>query len=445
MKNYSIWQDFKRNDLKKLNENIECDILIVGGGITGSSMYYHLHKKFKTILVEQNKIGDGVTSRSTGKLTFMQNDLIDKIRNQSNEKASLYIKSQIEAIDIIKKIVQEENIKCDFEKTESIIYTDKDEEIVKLKNMKEFLSKNKIKIDSCNLDLIKSKYAIKAFDTYMFNPSLFVYNYLKNKENVYEDTKIINIKRKKDYYFCYTKDYNIKTKYVILASHYPYFNIPYFFPIKSYIEKSYLMAGSKKSNPISLISYSSPFISIRTYKNKMVYLSNSNNSYNNINDTKNFDELIKKASNIGLFPSYLWTNTDIMTSDNLPYIGMIKENMFIATGYNTWGLTNGILSGKIISDIINNIKNPYINLFNPKRVNLKKELNIVTNISKNAVAYINGLIKHNNNHICTHMYCPLIYNKDENTYDCPCHGSRFDINGEVIISPANKNLNVSDK
>ena len=440
MKNYSIWQDFKRNDLKNLSSNKKCDVLIIGGGITGSSMYYHLHKKFKIILVEQNKIGDGITSRSTGKLTFMQNDLIDKIRKQDEEKASLYLKSQIDAIKIIKKIIEEENIKCDLENTDSIIYTNKEEEIEKLKDLTKFLSLNKISIETCKIDLVKMKYAIKIQDTYIFNPSLFVYNYLKDKENVYENTKIIDIKRKNDFYYCYTKDNVIKCKYVIVASHYPYFNLPFFFPLKSYIEKSYLLAGTKKYSPISIISYSDPFISIRTYKNKMIYLSNSQDSYKNIDDSKNFEELIKKASDIDLFPSYLWTNSDIMTNDNLPYIGEIKNNLFIATGYNTWGLTNGIISGKIISDILLKKDNPYINLFNPKRINLKKELNIIINTLKNVLGCINGFLKHNNKYFFTHMNCPLIYNKDENTFDCPCHGSRFDINGEIIISPANKNL-----
>lgn len=442
MKSYSIWSDFQRKDLKRLSSNINCDVLIIGGGITGCGMYYHLYKNFNTILVEQNKIGDGVTARSTGKLTFMQNDLLDKIRKQSVSKASLYLKSQIDAIKIIKKIIKEENIKCDLEKTDSVIYTNKEEEINKIKDLKSFLSSCDIKVNDYKTDLVKMKYAIVAHDTYIFNPSLFVYQYLKDKNNVYEDTKIIDIKRKENLYCCYTKDHVIKAKYVIIASHYPYFNIPYFLPIKSYLEKSYLLAGSKSHEPISLISYSNPFVSIRTYKNKMIYLSNSLDSYKNIDNSKNFEELLKKTSDIGLFPTYLWTNTDIMTNDNLPYIGKIKKNMFIATGYNTWGLTNGILSGKIISDILLKKKNPYIELFDPKRINLKKELNIILNISKNFLGYMNGFLKHNNHYFCTHMHCPVIYNKNENTYDCPCHGSRFDINGDVIVSPANKNLKI---
>ena len=375
----------------------------------------------------------------------MQNDLIDKIRKQSEEKAKLYLKSQIDAIKIIKNIINEEKIDCDLQSTDSIIYTNKDEEIEKIKDLSNFLNSNKIKVESCKTNLVKMKYAIKAHNTYLFNPSLFVYEYLKDKENVYEDTRIINITRKDNLYFCYTKDYVIKSKYVIIASHYPYFNIPYVFPVKSYLEKSYLLAGNKKNDSISLISYSNPFISIRTHKNKMIYLSNSLDSYKNINDSKNFEELTKKASDVGLFPTYLWTNTDIMTSDNLPYIGKIKNNMFIATGYNTWGLTNGILSGKIISDIILKKDNSYISLFDPKRINIKKELNIISNTTKNILGYMNGFLKHNNHYFCTHMYCPLIYNKNENTLDCPCHGSRFDINGEVIIGPAKKNLKINNK
>ncbi len=134
-----------------------------------------------------------------------------------------------------------------------------------------------------------------------------------------------------------------------------------------------------------------------------------------------------------------------MTNDGLPYIGEIKKNMLIGTGYNTWGLTNGFLAGKIISDIILRRNNPYIDLFNPLRSNLEQIIGGVVSSYKSISGYINGIMKSKNKIKCSHMGCKLIYNEVENTYDCPCHGSRFNRNGEVIMAPANKNINLSNK
>ena len=129
-----------------------------------------------------------------------------------------------------------------------------------------------------------------------------------------------------------------------------------------------------------------------------------------------------------------------MTNDSLPYIGKLRDKMLIATGFNTWGLTNGILSGKILSDIILRKDNEYIDLFNPNRMNIKQFTGVFNNIGKSVTGYVNGLIKSDEMHICPHMYSPLVYNEIEETYDCPCHGSRFTKDGKVLNAPANKDI-----
>ena len=160
-----------------------------------------------------------------------------------------------------------------------------------------------------------------------------------------------------------------------------------------------------------------------------------------INDNKNYQELIKKLNNIKLTPEYLWSNSDIITNDYLPYIGVLKDNILIATGYNTWGLTNGFLAGTIIKDIILNKENKYIELFNPNRINKNIITKSITNTYKNIDSYIKSY-KEKPKIKCPHMGCNLIYNDIENTWDCPCHGSRFNEHGICISAPSNKNINI---
>lgn len=468
MKNISIWIDtVNKTKYPKLNENKEVDVLIIGGGITGASTLYNLKdSNLKVMLVEQNEIGKSVTGKSTGKLNYLQNNLLDKIRNSfGDKKASLYLKSQKDAIKMITDIIEKEKIDCDLERVDSYLYTNKKEEISKIKDLQRFLKKNNIKTIKDKSKLVKNKYMIKVEDTYMFHPIKYVLGLLKDtKYPVYENTSIKEITKEGDHYICRTDKYKIKTKWVVIASHYPYFIFPFLFPIKASIEKSYLSASKKKEKPISLISYSKPFISIRTYKDYLIYLSNSHSVEKDTSDLNNFDELKKKISDLKLKPSYLWSNMDVMTNDGLPYIGRIKDRILIGTGYNTWGLTNGPLAGKILSDIIEGKENEYIELFNPKRFNLNQFIGFIVDTFKSIIGYIKGFNvkndkvsyetingksstiyedeekKHTVCSTCPHAGCKLLLNETEKTWDCPCHGSRFDIDGKCISGPANKDI-----
>ena len=376
MKNVSIWNKYNnKKEYTKLNNDIETDILIIGGGITGVNTFYTLKvNNLNAVLVEQTKICNSVTSRSTGKLSYLQNNLIDKIRKScGDKKASLYLKSQIEAINEIVNVIKKERINCDLEKVDSICYTNDENEIDELKEFKKFLNKNKVNTYECKNDLVKSKYMFKVNDTYVFNPVKYTYELVKKyNKDIYENTSIKRIEKINDYYNCYTDNNIIKAKWVIIASHYPYFTIPYLFPLKASLEKSYISVSKYEGNKISLISYDNPFVSIRTYKDYLIYLSNSHYINEKVCDRKNFNELIKKVNDINLNPDYLWSNIDVITNDGLPYVGILRDRILLATGYNTWGLATSFLASNILKDIILNKKNKYIYLFSPKRKTISR-------------------------------------------------------------------------
>lgn len=464
MKNVSIWKDnIDKKEFSKLTEDKEVDVLIIGGGITGINTLYHLrNSNLKVILVEQNKIGYSVTGSSTGKLTYLQNDLIDKIKTSFDKNVAIkYINSQKEAINLAVNIINSNNVDCDLTKTPSYIYTNKDSEVEKMIKLEKFLNSCGIKTYKDSNKLVESKYMFKVEDTYMFHPIKYLHGLIKEDDEIYEETSIKKIEKKEDYYICYTDNNKIKAKYVVIASHYPYFNMPYLFVVKASLEKSYISASPYKTDNISLISYSKPFISIRNYKDYLLYLSNSHGNYKETNDLKNFKELDKKIKDLGLKEKYLWSNIDIITNDNLPYIGEIKENLYIGTGYNTWGMTNGILAGRIISDLIKGQKPEYWDLFDPNRKKLLKTIKVFSNIKDSMIGYVNGFtaksnflkyegsaVEYNGKKVykkCPHMGCNLVFNEVEKTYDCPCHGSRFDEKGKCISGPANEDITCNQK
>ena len=203
MKNRSIWSDTKINrNYKELSSDIKTDILIIGGGITGINILYNL-KDEDVILVERNKIGSGVTLNTTGKLTYLQDNIYNNIiKNYDKKTASLYLKSQIEAIEIIKEIINNNYIECDFTKTKSYVFTDKKEDIENIKLLKQFLEKNNIKVYENDMKVLKCLYSISVDDTYHFNPIKYIDGLLNliDKNKIYENTSIIDIKYKDNKY-----------------------------------------------------------------------------------------------------------------------------------------------------------------------------------------------------------------------------------------------------
>lgn len=473
MKKYSIWLDNVNSYIcNKVNKNMEVDVLIVGGGITGISALYQLSKaNCKTILIERNVCGHGVTARSTAKITYLQENIYNNIRKYSEDKALLYLKSQIEAVNTLKDIIEENNIKCDLEKVSSYIFTNVEKNIKQINQEYEFLKKANVNVKKVNkipFD-VNMKLGLKVDDTYVFHPLKYI-NFFKEKykKNIYENSKLEEINKEKDYYICKVNDYIIKAKYVIIATHYPYFLFPFLMPVKSHVETSYVGAKVVNSfNNISAINIDKEAVSFRYHKdinNYLIYLDNSMISCNVDSIQTNFKELAKHYD-------FLWSNKDIITNDYIPLIGRIYKNdntFLMASGYNTWGFTNATLAGSILADIIIGNKNKYEKLFEPNRsfnfskfkrfpIDVGASIKAIFKSTKNNVnnknvihKKINGINvlvyidENNKEHIvlnkCPHMKCGLVFNEIEKTWDCLCHGSRFDIDGKCIEGPSNYDI-----
>lgn len=475
MKKYSIWLDVKDNSkIKILNNNINVDILIIGAGITGISLTYQLRNEpLKICVVDANLVGHGLTANTTGKITYLQGIKYSKL---TKDKSKLYLESQQEAIKELQKIIKEENINCDFETTSSYLYAGTLSKIKELQKEKKTLNNFGIyPKEIIGIDF----YSIYVEDTAVFHPLKYVYALkkicLQKQIQIYEKTKIINIKKINDIYKCYTPKNTINAKKVVIACHYPFFLLPSFLPIKTNNEQSYIMAYKTKINEHkSFISVDKQTKSYRFTENKNIYkivLSNSHVIANHLNRQNNYQELMNdfKKDN----PDYIWSNDDLLTIDDLPYISKIKDNLYLATGYNTWGMTNATIASKILKDLILNKTNKYEELFSLNRsINFKSIKNslifiydnsksfIENKLFPNKVWYQNVKFTRKNNlplatvydelgahtiiNRCPHMKCSLIYNQFENIWECPCHASKFDIDGKCLKGPSKKDISYKE-
>lgn len=469
MNNKSLWQDVKINvtNKKKISSNI--DILIIGGGITGLTLAYLLKDTDQSIMIiDKSKLGEGITCKTTAKINYLQDIIYQTLTKKHDKKtAHEYLNSQLDAINIIKDIINKNNIKCDLERVDSIIFTLEEKGINKILKEKELLEEFNIKVEEVQDKNIKS--GIKVKDTYVFHPLKYLQgltNIIKKTQEIHEGVTAYSIDKIGEHYEVKTSSGIISASHVVIACNYPFYIIPSLIPLKTYVKREYVNVA-KCDNPksITAISIDSKLHSIRYYQNYIIYGSNASRITDKTDYAKEYRKSQKDFQKIFKQPPlYTWMNQDLMSNDSLPFIGSIHDHLYLASTYQAWGMTNGTIAAQIISDLITNNYNRYTKLFDPKRLNISLITESCLGSFRYLKAYISAFFYKNNPYyikingmiygyykdsddyihriklVCPHMKCNLVFNEIEGTWDCPCHGSRFNTSGKVLVGPSTKDL-----
>ena len=465
--NKSIWR--KPNcDFTSLSEDCSCDVFIVGGGLTGISLAYYLKDaNLQMIVIEQNQIGGFSTCRSTAKLTYLQKDLLSKIKiSRGFEAAKLYYQAQKSAIQNVLRIIKQENISCHLEKSPSYLFVQEKRNIQKLQ--KEFQLYKKLGAPVQWKKHLPFQVGEQACffvpDTYVFHPTEYLQGLIhsiskSSSIQIYEKTRFINYSKNDEVYtISLENNVKVKAKHLVFAGQYPPFLIPYLFPFKTSLEKDFVQTKNHTNLQFNAINLDSKVLSIRFFENQLIQVIDAKRLGNSaIQPNYNSKDVPDSC--------YAWNNYDVITPDSLPivgYIGTKRNGLFLATGYNTWGMTNSNLAAEIIANAILGKKHLYQNLFQPQRhISLfsfgNQLLDNIFNISHFVSSYFPfrnsaktiwkdgkrmGIVidskgkKHEVLLTCPHMKCGLRYNSLDNTWDCPCHGSRFDVDGKILRGPA---------
>ena len=428
----SIWSDtVKLPAYDKLKENIVTDVLIIGGGLCGILCAFFLKKAgVNCVVVEGNKIASGTTKNTTAKITF-QHGLIysNLIKKKGFHDAQLYLSAHQSALAEYENLCK--NIDCDFIKQSSYVYSVNNRE--KIEN--EINALNKIGFKAYfeeEIELpIKIEGAVRFENQAQFNPLKFICGLTKNLK-IYENTFVTGIDAKK----VITNNATIKADNIIVATHFPFINKHGNYFMKLYQERSYVSAF--QNAPIlngMYLDESKNGFSFRSYHDVLLIGSGNHRTGKNSLAWKPNDEFAKTH-----YPKatleYQWATQDCMSLDNIAYIGRYSKNIpnvYVATGFNKWGMTSSMLSAMILKDMILGIENDFESIFAPQRSILSPQL--ATNALESAYNLILPTKKR-----CPHLGCSLKWNRNEHTWDCPCHGSRFESNGKLIDNPATKDL-----
>lgn len=459
--NNSIWREVSGNsrEFRTLDKNIETDVCVIGGGITGVSTAYYLSKEgMKVAVLEKDRICSKTTGGTTGKVTS-QHHLFYKylIDSQSKDFAKKYLKANEEAIENIANIAQNENIECDFERKSAFVFT---KDLGKLQEIQDEVEAAKSLgmkakfVDDIEV-LGKVEGAIEFPNQAQFNPVKYVNGLakcvLENGGEIYENTKVIEYEKDGNGFVVIAETNGstrkIAAKYVVVATRYPIFNVPGLHFIKMYQELEY---GIAIKTDISLngmyVSSEVPTVSFRDYEeNGQKYILIVGNGHKTGEKTENNGfgvlENFAKTYFPGAEIAYRWNAEDSIGLDKIPYIGEyseVRENMYVATGFKKWGMTSSNVAANLIVDMIFGRENKYKEIFKSTRVEPIKNREEMKNMLKEAGESIimPRLKGEKGKKYCAHLGCEVSWNDVTKTWDCPCHGSRYECDGSLIEGPA---------
>lgn len=480
-----------------LKDDLKVDLAIIGGGMAGISCAYLLKDAgMKIAVIEADRILQGTTGHTTAKVTSQHDIIYSKIKKQiSEEAAQQYADANESAIRLIERITKERNIDCDFVDQSAYIYTQQEGYIDKI--AEEAMAASSLGIKASYVESTLLPFPIKAavrFDNQaQFHPRKFLLPLAKeitdSGSHIFEQSRVVDIEENDGYVLTTGEGRRISAEKLLIASHYPCYNKPGLYFTRIYVEKSYVVAiKAKEDYPGGMyINAEDPARSLRSQrsgKGELILVGGEHHKTGQGEDTTGYYGRLLDFANENFNVegvSYRWSTQDCMTMDGLPYVGYFtakSPNMYIVTGFGKWGMTNSMASAMVIRDLIIEGKSPWQEVYNPSRHTLAasaknfvvENLNVADMLIEGKISPLpkdvdikpgeakvfemdgkrTGAYRDENNKLhvvdttCSHMGCELSWNSAEKTWDCPCHGSRFSYDGDVVEGPTVAPLNVNE-
>lgn len=492
----AVWStDSGSTNYQPLSGDIEVDVAIVGAGITGLSTACNLLKAGKRVAVlEALQVGHGTTGSSTGNLYAPIDERLFSVESKHDEATMRELAaSRLAAIDFIEQCVEEFSLNCEFQRVPWYLFTTPATKHENSQVLKEYQAAEKIGLMATNIRPADFPFTTEVITCIagqaQFNPLAYVQQLAAAISGpncqIFEKTQVLNVEDD-DPCVVQTNRGRVRARQVIMATHSP--KGIYAVHTAMEVYREYAMAvrlnGVLPAPGVYWHVQASSQYSIRPFSaphgNYLLVLGQPHKVGEKTDNQKCFNKLeayVRKHFDVERI-EYTWAAQNYRPADNLPYIGTspTQENVYIATGFAADGLVWGTLAGMILSDAISGKDNLWARLYDPKRFTpmasaqgfLKENMTVASHLIKDYLSY--GEVDevkqiapgegktlkldgervaayrdetgelHLVSAICTHMGCILHWNHGERSWDCPCHGSRFAVDGEVLEGPAYQNL-----
>ncbi|ELZ01898.1 FAD dependent oxidoreductase [Natrialba chahannaoensis JCM 10990] len=480
------------------------DVCVVGAGIAGLSTALEVRERGKRVAVlERDRIAAGITGKSTAKLTSQHGAIYDHLRREfGRREAKQYAAVQEQAIDEVEGRIEEFGIDCGFERQPSYLYGDDRDTIERETDAAEQAGLPATFVTSVP-PFERAQAAVRFDEQAWFHPRQYllgIADVLQDDDGaaVYEGTRVTDVESGAP---CrvQTESATVTAEQVVLATGFPILDRAGYFA-RMHPKRSYVLALRLDGEPPAGMYYRTGdnYRSVRTYRGGGSGADGSNGGDKDSEDlllvggenhktgqggstVERYRTLLEWARE--RFPvesvAYRWSNQDYKPVDKVPFVGRVgagAQNVYVATGFRGWGMTNGVAAGQLLAALIDGRKPPERKLFDPMRVTPKASAGktITENVdaaSEFATDWFRAMLTpelrslapgegtvirsggkpvacardaggdlHATSAVCTHMYCLVEWNDAECSWDCPCHGSRFAPNGEVLQGPANEGL-----
>ncbi len=425
---HSVWEDTRKGvHFSPLKESKSTEVLIIGGGIAGILCAYKLKNAgVDCMLVEATEICGGVTKNTTAKITLGHGLIYHNlIKRFGEDKARLYLEAQIAAGREYAQLCR--GIDCDYEEKDAYVYSVESRSRIE----REIVALNRLGVKAGFSDAhelpINVAGAVHVREQAQFHPLKFLYALAKDLP-IYERTKVVELMPSR----AITEHGEIAYRKLIVATHFPILNKHGGYFLKLYQHRSCVIALKNAQGIHGMyVDESDTGLSFRGYGDLLLLGGGGHRTGKRGGSFRELEAFAKKHYEASEIVGK-WATQDCMTLDGIPYIGPYAKSMpdvFVATGFRKWGMTNAMVAADILCDLVRGKSNRYADLFSPARSILHSQLAV--NLLESTVGLLTPTVPR-----CPHLGCALKYNPAEHSWDCPCHGSRFTEHGELIDGPA---------
>lgn len=459
-----------------LDGDLNTEVAVIGGGMAGILTARLLQdKNTEAVVLEGGTIGSGQTKNTTAKLT-LQHDLIyhKLIQTFGIEKAKQYAEANRKALEDLRNLIQSEGINCHYRTCSAYLYTRND--IISLEQ--EAKAARRLGIEGEIVSQTELPFPVQGAlcfpDQGQFHPLEFLTAVAKSL-TVYSHTNVLSVKGNK----IRTDQGTVTARKIIFTTHMPFINWPGLYFARMHQERSYVLA-LEQAQPLDgmYLGIDPDGLSFRSFENLLLLGGGGHRTGENSVGGKY--HLLREAA-IRFWPESRevahWSAQDCMTLDGVPYIGQFskdKPNWYVATGFGKWGMTSSMAAARILSELVVDGCSSNAEVFSPQRFPsaalmplfregrqsckgigrrlfwMPEETEKSLHPGQGGVVRIDGQkvgiyrdeegTCHAVSVRCPHLGCQLEWNPDEKSWDCPCHGSRFDYDGNLIDNPAQENL-----
>ena len=424
----SLWTDTaKAPSFPALERDIRTDVLIIGGGMAGVLCAQLLHRAgVDYVLAEADTVGGGITKNTTAKVTSQHGLLYAGLAQRFGlEKAGQYLEANEDALERFRVLGRA--IDCDFEEKSAFVYTVNDRK----KLERELGVLRALGYPATLAERLPLPFSTAGGVCFprqaQFHPLKFLYGVSKGLR-IYEHTAVRELIGTD----AVTDRGRIAAKKVIVTTHFPMLNKHGSFYLKLYQHRSYVLALENAPDVGGM--YVDDEMRGMSFRNAGKLLLIGGGDHRTGKKGGGWQELsdFAKLRYPGAAEKYRWATQDCMSLDGVPYIGRYSartENLYVASGFNKWGMTSSMAAAALLCDLVRERENPYEALFSPSRSILRPQLAV------NAAGAVANLLTPSAPR-CPHLGCALKWNPAERSWDCPCHGSRFAEDGTLLDNPA---------